>query len=267
VYDLSKFSNRTGRIGRPLPDPFPQAFGRNGIHFRHGATSMLAGRPGSYKSIIALNLAVVWAKRGTVLHFAADSDEATVAKRMVSIITGDSTDSVEKAFEANKVSHYVDALSKPLESMRFVYRQMDMDGIANQVAAFEAVYGDYPDVIFLDNLINFVDRPDDWGGMLLLTKELDGLARETKSHICILHHARIDKDSDSGSPPDDNEIQGRVTQIPRTVITVGARWGQVTLSCEKNTNGPQKMGWLNFQVLPNFRLIDSTDALQREQMA
>ena len=261
MYNLSKFAARTGRIGRPLPDLYP-VLKRNKIQFRHGATSMLAGRPGTYKTVIALNLMYGWAKTGMeILYFCADSDEATVAKRVSSIATGDSADVVEKSFNTNNVGRYETAL-QPIDGVRFVYRQLDMEGIANQVFTFEAVYGDFPDVIFVDNLIDFVPRPDDWGGMLLLTKELKELARETKSHICILHHAKIDGDKDKGTPPKEWEIQGKITQIPETVITVGSRMGIVTLDCVKNRNGPDDTGWLHFRVSDNFRLTDTTESLQ-----
>jgi len=263
MYSLDKYPSRAGRIGRALPSPFP-VLGNAGIKFRHGAESMIAGRPGSFKSIFAMNLVYHWYQESTILYFAADSDEYTEAMRMATILTGDNADKVESAFKANKDARYVKSL-KAMSNVRFVYRQMDMDGIANQVASFAEVYGDYPDVVILDNLIDFVDRPDDWGGMLLLTKEMKGLSLETKSHVCILHHARIDKDSDNGMPPNDWEIQGKVTQIPSTVLTVGARnlgtYSRISMSCEKNRIGPQKTGHMDFEVAPNLRITDVTSKL------
>jgi hypothetical protein len=130
----------------------------------------------------------------------------------------------------------------------FEYEQMDIDDVARHTKSYEAVYGGYPDVIFLDNLIDFVDSPTDYGGMLELIRDLDGLAKEIKSHICVLHHAKLrdTKKSDSGEdpkdpmqPPADWEIQGRITQLSRLVLTITAVGLNVNMSVVKNTNGPQ----------------------------
>jgi hypothetical protein len=125
---------------------------------------------------------------------------------------------------------------------------MDYDDIVRHVRSYEAVYGAYPDVIFLDNLIDFVDSPTDFGGMLELIRDMDGLAKEVKSHICILHHAKLrdTKKSENGEdpkdpmqPPADWEIQGRITQLSRLVLTITAVGLNVNMSVVKNTNGPQ----------------------------
>jgi AAA domain len=256
VYSLRKSLARTGNIGKPLPDPYPQ-FHNNKVKFRYGGTAMLAGRPGSYKSAFALNLAVFWALQGlTGLYLSADSDEFTVSTRTAGIITGVPVEQVEREITHGLGQKYEAAWAE-LDAIRFVYEQSDMDGIATEVAAFEAVYGAYPDFIVVDNLIDFAERPDDWGGMLLLTKQLNGLARETKAHVCILHHAKREKDKDPSRPPADWEIQGKLTQIPQLVLTVGATRGQLIISPVKNRTGPQDPNggmWLRFSVTDNLRI-------------
>ena len=265
MYSLKKFRGRVGNIGKPLPDPFP-VFGRNRVSFRQGSTSMIAGKPGSFKSTIALNMAVYWATHGQdVLYFSADSDEMTVVERISGLVTGDSTQDVERAFSKDEVDKYTRALSQ-VEYMRFVYRQMDMESIAKQVFTFDAVYGDFPHVIFIDNLVDFVDRPDDWGGMLTLTKEFDSLARETKSHICILHHAKINKEAAIGKAPADWEVQGMVLQKPALVLTIGAGPGYANVACVKNRHGqedPQAQNAFYFEIDESLRFHDRTQ--HREQ--
>src|ERR1035438_3939122 len=58
MYSLRKFNGRTGNIGQALPDVFP-SFALARITFRQGATSMIAGPPGSFKSVTALNLIIL----------------------------------------------------------------------------------------------------------------------------------------------------------------------------------------------------------------
>jgi AAA domain len=263
VYSPAKFPARIGNIGSALPDPF-NVFGANQIHFRHGATSMIAGAPGSFKSILALNMLAEWARLGIgVMYFSADSDEFTVIKRLSAILTGDNLDTVEGRILRRQTGRYVAALRK-VDSVQFEYEQMDMATIANRVKSYEQIYGSPPDVIFVDNLIDFVDSPDDWGGMLIMTRELDALAKEIKAHVVVLHHAKLrmaetSKRPEFGRPPADYEIQGKITQIPRLVLTVAAENLSLKLSCVKNTNGPQtrdaSLSW-GFQVRTNMRLAD-----------
>lgn len=265
MYSLDKFAGRIGRIGKPLPDPFP-AFTNNKIKFRLGATSMIAGRPGSYKSIFALNMIRFWSKNKhiRILVFAADSDEATVAKRLSAIITGEDATQVETKIVAGETGRYETCLHPLADNVRFVYNQLSMDGIADHVWAFEAQYGTYPDIIVLDNLIDFVDRPDDWGGMLMMTKELDALAKETRCHVVILHHARVDQGRDKTIPPMESEIQGKITQIPRLVLTVAPNGTLINMSCEKDSGGPPKQNtsWMQFQVESSLRVVDSVERNQ-----
>lgn len=204
---------------------------------------MIAGAPGSFKSVLALNLLVAWARAGLAgVYFSADSDEFTVAKRIGGILTGVSAERVEYDMTKGDVSQYTDAL-RAMDSMHFVYSQMFMDGIANHVKAHEAVYGDWPDVIFVDNLMSYADSAGEWESMREMTRELDALARETGCHIVILHHTSeaydTKKRQDFDKPAPRNAIQGKVTQVPRLVLTVAARGMALYWACVKNTNGPQ----------------------------
>lgn len=221
-------------MGKPLPDIFP-TFAAEKIHFRHGATSMIAGAPGSFKSVIALNLLAGWAGAGlSGLFFSADSDEFTVAKRMASILTG----CTPEEFEADPM-RYSGKLAA-LARTGFVYRSISVEVIARHMRAFDAVHGNFPDVVFVDNLIDAVEDPTDWGGMIRFIRDCDQMARETSAHICILHHASEAWSKDNqGKPPPSWAIQGKVTQIPRLALTVAEMDSIVSIACVKNTNGPQ----------------------------
>jgi len=270
MFSPDKYPRRIGNVGTPLSDPL-NSLALQRIQFRRAATSMIAGTPGSCKSVIALNLLVHWAKdKNGCLYFSADSEEFTVVRRLAGILTGDDLDTIEKKMLSGQHGRYVRELSR-IDTVQFEYEQLDIQGIANRVKAYEQIYGAYPDVIFVDNLLNFVESPDDWGGMLLMTRELDALARETKSHICILHHAKLrttvaGKTPDFGRPPADYEIQGKVTQIPRLVLTVGADNLTIRLACVKNTNGPQwrdASEYLNFSLTNSMRIQELDFAMGR----
>jgi len=269
IYRLRKFSGRVGEIGKPLPNPF-KTFGDNRVLFRRGGTSMLAGAPGSFKSVLALNMVAYWANHSvTGVYFSADSDELTVSRRMAGILTGDPIERVEAAMLRGDREQYINTLAC-LDDIQFEYNQLDMDGITTRLQSHEAVYGAWPDVVCIDNLIDFVESPDDWGGLLQMIKDLDALSREIKAHICILHHAKLRGGGDSrkkpdpgelNRPPADWEIQGRVTQIPRLVLSVKESGMRLNVATIKNTNGPMCRDgskYMEFEVAQSMRVGEST---------
>lgn len=187
----------------------------------------------------------------TGVYFSADSDEYTVAKRTAGILTGEAIDAIER-----DMGKYAESLSM-LDHVRFEYRTLDIEGIADRLASFEQVYGAYPDFVFVDNLMNYCDSAGEWELMRTMTRELDSLARETKSHIATLHHCS--ESYPSGQPLPMASIQGKVTQIPRLVLTIAAVECQLMVVAAKNTNGPMHPRadkWMRFEVEESMRIID-----------
>jgi RecA-family ATPase len=232
----------------------------NNIRFRYGATSMIAGKPGSFKSVLALNLLTRWVQAGySALYFSADSDEHTVARRLAGILTNTPSQQVDADFINRHYSKYLPALHS-LSGTLFEYRALEMDEVADRLNTYEAFSrdGSYPDIVFLDNLINFAPSTDDWGYMRDMTNGLDQLARETKSHICVLHHASEGWGS-AADPVPRAAIQGKITQIPRLVLTTAANERALCVCAVKNTNGPQypdATKWMLFDVQESLKVTD-----------
>jgi hypothetical protein len=241
MYSLKRLATRAGQLGKPLPEPCGfTSWAPAGVQFRRGTTSMLAGAPGSFKSVLALNMAAWWSAqaRMSVLYFSADSDEYTVGRRASGIITGEAQGDVEANMGTD--AHFYDRQLGDLGDIEFVYDQLTAEGVKDHIEAFELVYGAYPEIIFIDNLIDFAESPDDWAGMLLFVRAMDAIARKTKAHVCILHHARIRPENKRpGWPPGDWEISGKITQLSRLVITVASEGRNLYWAPVKNTNGPQ----------------------------
>lgn len=271
MYSPKRFKGRVGEIGRKLPDPY-RSLGEEGIHFRRGSVSMIAGTPGSYKSVLALNMITTWAHKGvSSLYLSADADEFTVVRRLSGITTGDGIDVVENNIIRKNAEKYEQALGR-LEGVEFEYEQFDMDNIAYRVKSYEQIYGAYPDVVVLDNLIDFVSSPMAFDEMLVLIKALDAFSKEIKCHVLILHHAKLQGGANNANrapnaapransqPPADWEIQGRLTQLPRLALTLAAGGFNLNMACVKNTNGPQYRDashTIEFHVNQNMRVLES----------
>lgn len=266
MYTPKRAFSRVGSIGQKLPDPF-KSLGREQIHFRRGATSMIAGVPGSFKSILALNMVANWAQAGTsVLYLSADGDEFTVVRRLAGIVTGDNADVVESKMIRHDVDRYEKALAD-LEGVEFEYERLDFEELVIRVKSYEAVYGAYPDVVVTDNLINFASSPFAFDEMQAFVNSMDELCKEIKAHGLILHHARLpDRKQNSrnplppGLPPADHEIQGKMTQYPTVALTIGKDNLSLNLACVKNRNGrdyPDASRYLSFTVMPNMQVVEA----------
>ena len=142
-----------------------------------------------------------------------------------------------------------------------------MEELTVRVKSYEAVYGAYPDVVVIDNLINFASSPFAFDEMQTFLNDLDGLAKEIKAHVLVLHHAKIPSVGPNprnpalpGQPPRDDEIQGKMTQYPSVALTIGADNLNLNIACVKNRNGrqyPDASHFLPFVVLPNMQVREA----------
>lgn len=258
MYSVAKFANRSGFLGVPLPPPF-NSFELENIKFRYGATSMIAGKPGAGKSLFAMNMLTYWAQQGLpCMYFAADSDEEEVASRLAAMVAGVSFETVDTDFANRKYAAYVEAL-QAFSKVRFEYKPMTLDKIAEKMHAYEQVAGEYPAVVFVDNLINFVESSDDYGGMINFLNEVGKLAHDTRSHFCTLHHAS-ESWGTPGSPVPSAAVQGKVTQIPRLALTVAKEANWLKVACVKNRNGPSYPAankWMDFTLEYDLTVTDN----------
>lgn len=237
MQSLSKAFGRSANIGRPLPEVY-KSFTLSKIVFRLSATSMIAGAPGSFKSCLALNLLARWAQQGVYgLYFSADADEFTTAKRVAAILTRRTVETVEQGMRGKQAGFYREALTA-VDHTRWVYKASDIDDIDRHLRGFEAVYGSFPNVVFIDNLLNVSDAGEDWASAREFIRNLDILAREAECHVCVLHHTS-EADWRQGLPPPRASIMGKISQFPRLILTVGCTDMVLNVACTKNTNGPQ----------------------------
>jgi len=237
MQSLAKAFTRSANIGRPLPDAF-KAFTANKVHFRLSATSMIAGAPGCFKSTLAMNLLAHWAQHGVYgLYFSADADEFTTAKRCAAVLTHRTVEDVETGMRGKQVDSYRAALAA-MDKTRWVYKAADIDEIDRHLRGFETVYGSFPHVVFVDNLLNMSEMGDDWAACREFIRNVDILAREAECHICVLHHTS-DNGFSPGYPPPRSAIMGKITQFPRLILTIGVNESTMNIATVKNTNGPQ----------------------------
>ena len=221
----------------PLPDVW-QALAAKQIKFRRGQVCMVAAAPNAGKSMFALIYAVK-AKVPT-LFFSADTDTTTVMLRAAAHVTGHNQVNVEQRLSSD--NHYYDNAFDRLKHIKWVFDSSpSLDDIELEIKAYVELYGEAPELIIIDNLMNVAAETDnEWAGLRAIMMELHDMARKTEACVLVLHH--VSEQSEYGSPtrpPARRAIHGKVSQLPALILTLGfdPANGDLNIAAVKNRFG------------------------------
>ncbi|SDH17737.1 AAA domain-containing protein [Sinosporangium album] len=196
----------------------------------------MAAAPGVGKSVFALTLAI-WAGVPT-LYISADSDAATQYARAASMITGHPVAMVQAAIERNEVEHY-DAAVDGARHIKFVFDSSpSIDDLNRQMLAYGWVYGQWPQLIIVDNASNIYSEQEGFAGLEEVMDWLHQLARKTSSCVVALHH--VTGDYETGDIPVPlSGLRGKISKLPALVLTANRVFGEPRLNVAvvKNRSG------------------------------
>jgi KaiC/GvpD/RAD55 family RecA-like ATPase len=203
----------------PLPEVW-KALTTKSIRFRRGQVCMIAAAPNAGKSMFALSYAIK-AKVPT-LFFSADTDTSTIMMRAAAAVSQHTQAVVEECLNKNP-NHYDEDLSQ-IQNIEWVFDSSpSMDDIELEIKAYVELYGQSPELIVIDNLMNVVtDSENEWAALRSIMVELHDMARKTEACVLVLHH--VSEASEYGSPtkpPPRRAIHGKVSQLPSLILTLG----------------------------------------------
>lgn len=204
---------------QPLPTVWKDLENKE-IKFRRGQVCMVAAAPNAGKSMFSLVYAIK-AKVPT-LFFSADTDTATVMLRAAAHVAGHTQQTVENQINIDPAA-YDEALQE-ISHIQWVFDSSpNLDDIEAEVKAYIELYGVAPQLIVIDNLMNIVAETDnEWSGLRQIMLELHDMARKTDACVMVLHH--VSEQSEYGNtmePPHRRSIQGKVSQLPALILTLG----------------------------------------------
>lgn len=246
---IAQAATRNKNNAQLLPDLFP-ALASNGIRFRRGQVTMIAGQPNSGKSLLALFYAV---KSGVpTLYISADTDAYTTAIRAAAVITGSQVNTVEEAFSSGTgYEFYEDELST-LKHLRFDFDPSPtLDDIQLSIQAYGEAFGEYPHLLIIDNLLNIAALHDnEWTGMRDIAKAMHHIARETDAAVFMLHHT-TEAEGRPELPPSRKSIQGKISQLPEMILTVAMDHdtSEYRIACVKNRFAKNSAAGTDYTVL------------------
>lgn len=212
----------SGSAGEPLPVVY-RSLERAGWTPRKGQTNLVAAGPGTGKSAFALNYAV--RSRVPALYVSPDSNATTQLARSISIATGRPLDDSTRMVIGKDLTAVADVMSDiPL---RLIYDgSPGFDRMSLVMEAYEEVYGDYPDLVIVDNVGNIrTDGAGEDEGLRSgqsVTKFLHTMARETESCVMALHHVTAQYNN-ADKPIPLNGIRDQISDDPEVVITLHKR--------------------------------------------
>lgn len=222
--------------GEPLPTVFP-VLERRGIRPRRGQVTMIAGQPNAGKSMFALFYAMQLGE--PTLYFSADSDEGTQVTRAAAVVTGHRIRDVEEALQNGGLPYYEDELSELADFRMDFASNPTLDDIELTLAAWEEIYGRYPAVVVIDNLVNVVAEHDnEKKAFMEIQMVLKHMCRTTGAAIFLLHHCS-EAEGKPYNPPARRAIQQKVNEIPELILTVAFNnlTNQFGVAAVKNRNG------------------------------
>ncbi|AVP41914.1 DnaB-like dsDNA helicase [Mycobacterium phage Jsquared] len=246
-----------GSAGDPLP-PVWSALDHKGTHLRRGQLVLVCAGPGTGKS--AFVLAYALKSKVPTLYFSADSDAFTQLTRSVSILSGWS---LERATRAVRDMNIPDEIAGELDELpiRFNYKASpSLDEIENALAAYDALYEDFPALIVVDNITNVRtdsgDGDDPFSGLESLMDYLHEMGRETGACVVGLHHV-TGPHNDGDKPIPLSGIKGQIGRVPEMILTLhrvsdGFGPDMLNVSTVKNRGGksdPSGQGFASLEFV------------------
>jgi len=246
---IAQAATRNKNNAQLLPDLFP-ALAQNGVRFRRGQVTMIAGQPNSGKSLLALFYAVK--SNVPTLYISADTDAYTTAIRAAAVITGSQVNTVEEAFTSGAGYEFYEDELKTLKHLRFDFDPSPtLDDIQLSIQAYGEAFGEYPQLLIIDNLLNIAALHDnEWTGMRDIAKAMHHIARETDAAVFMLHHT-TEAEGRPELPPSRKSIQGKISQLPEMILTVAMdhETSEYRIACVKNRFAKNSAAGTDYTVL------------------
>lgn len=219
MFSLVQSKRVRGSAGEPIESPFKSLESKD-IRFVRGQLVLVAAGPGTGKSAFTLTLALK-SRRPTV-YFSADSDPFVQLSRAISVSTGWSIEKSSNAVRDDNIDE--DAIRELRNApIRFDYKaNPSPDSIELTLKAYDEVYGDFPELVIVDNVTNVVGLSmyddDPFAGLEGLMDYLADMARKTQACVVGLHHV-TGAYNNGDIPIPLSGIKGQIARVPGMVLT------------------------------------------------
>lgn len=218
---------------------------------------MVSAQPNDGKSLLTLWAVIQWAQLGIkTLYFSADTDEETTLRRAAATITGQPQNIIE-----SRMREGWDEIALALADLKGgVVFDFETDPtfqhIHEELVAYFDAWGNYPEVVVIDNLMDIAgENEDEYAAMRDTTRAMKRFARLTGCAVILLHHCN-ESEKRENHPPARKEITGKVAQKPEMILTVQLDGMMMRIACVKNRAGPKDpKGIVHFVLMVDFERV------------
>jgi len=239
------------------------------MRIRRASVHLWAGPSGSFKTTVMLN-AMLNMKTSTMI-FSTDSDETTVASRILGILARTPTSTTEEWLRPS--SPQLDRavkLLEPLDWLRWDFTPSPtLDDVWLGLYAYATAEGCWPDQVVIDIASDVGhDTGDEWGSLRDLLRQAKVMARETRAAVHLVHHT-----SDSFTPsmqrpvPSRKDVMGKVSVIPVLMVNFGLGGeGEILAACVKNRHAkadPMALDPFKMRVDPSTAYVSDWVSMSR----
>jgi hypothetical protein len=215
MLSLAQARRMRGNAGDLLPSTF-RAFDDYDIRFRRGQLVLIVAGPGTGKSTLVLNLALLM--NVPTMYLSADSNEFTQVSRSYSIAAGVDRERADR-YALGEDDDRADLLGRYPIRWSFSASPTE-DDIQTSMESYQALYGGYPWLLIVDNVTNVLidktDRPST--GLDSLMDFLNDTARQTQACVIGLHHAN-GPFANGTDPIPLNGVKEQPHRVPQMILT------------------------------------------------
>lgn len=152
------------------------------VELRVGELHILAAAPGGFKTGLAMQLAL--RSQIPCLYLLMDSNETSMTKRVLQAYNGWTTVQAEEAWESGLAQRSFDKI----DWVRWDFPNApDMAEIRDRVWAFAEIYGEFPKLIVVDNIMDVVEEQSS-AAYSEAEQNLSALARVANCAVLALSH-------------------------------------------------------------------------------
>lgn len=234
---LHRTVKRGVSAGEPLPSPWP-VFEENKMHFRRGGIQMIAGPPGSMKTVLTMNIVRRMGAGVPTMYHSSDSDDFTMASRALAMHQNIQTSEAETEVMMQTKAAYEGL--KDYQHIRWSFKSSPtLEHMWNEAEAYRTLKGTYPHHTVVDIMMDIDYEGAGEQNYWALMAELKDMAREQETSLTLVHHTS--ESAKAGSPPPRSAIMGKANQLPTLILTLwgDSRAGTLDVATVKNRFGPQ----------------------------
>lgn len=229
---------KRGVVGQePLPPAFP-SWTERGMRIRRSSLHLWAGPSASFKTMAVTN--AIMNMKVSTLMFSTDSDESTIAARMLAMVTKTPSETTEGWLKPD--SPHLARASEILADYDFIRFDFTpnptLDDIWHGVYAYATMEGAWPQQIVIDiaSDIFLEGYKDEWSMLKEMMRQCKVLARSTGAAVHLVHHVTDGWNPTAERPvPSRGDILGKLSALPVLMVNFApGREGEVLAACVKN---------------------------------